>query len=248
MKQSYQKRIRLYCEKKLCLDNFIELNYKEFHYLKNVMRCKIEDEIILFNEIDNEFLAKIKKFNKKNVILYIQQKFKKVESLNDVYLIFSLVKRDQIEYIIQKATELGVKKIFPVITERSSKKELNYSRLKLIAKEACEQSERISIPKIMKLVTLNSLIKKWNIKRKILFADEILVENENKILNKSDFRSSALLVGPEGGFTYEENTMLKKHSFIFPITFGKGILKSDTSVVTGLSYLNLINSTYKINY
>ena len=76
------------------------------------MRCKIEDEIILFNEIDNEFLAKIKKFNKKNVILYIQQKFKKVESLNDVYLIFSLVKRDQIEYIIQKATELGVKKFF----------------------------------------------------------------------------------------------------------------------------------------
>ena len=249
MRQSYQKKIRIYCKEKLSLNRLIKLDQKDTHYLKNVMRCKVEDTIILFNERDLEFFTKIKSLNKKQSILHIQKKTSNFENHNDIHLIFSLVKKDQVEYIIQKSTELGVKKIFPIITERSSLKNINFSRLKLIAKEACEQSERIKMPEIMNLVSLDTLIQKWNSKRKILFADEILVENKKKILlNKNDFISSALLVGPEGGFSSEENMMLKKHKFIFPITFGKGILKSDTAVVVGLSYLNFINSFYQINH
>ncbi len=249
MKQSYQKKIRLYCDVRLHLNDFIQLNYKDSHYLKNVMRCKVNDIIIVFNEIDNEFLAKIKNINKKNVTLQVQKQKPNIENLNDIYLIFSLVKKDQIEHIIQKSTELGVKIIFPIITERSSIKDINYSRLQLIAKEASEQCERITLPKIMNIMTLNNLIESWDVDRKILFADEILVENNNKILlNKNDFSSSALLVGPEGGFSKDENKMLKKKNFIFPISFGNTILKADTAAVVGLSYLNFLNSTYEINY
>ena len=152
------------------------------------------------------------------------------------------------DFIIQKATELGVKKIFPILTERSSVRNVNTSRMLAIAKEACEQSNRISIPEINKLQTMHDLLEKWDKKRTILYADEILKNRENlTILNRKNFVKSSLLVGPEGGFSAAENDMLKTYKYVFPISFGETILRSDTAAIVGLSYLNMINSSYKIN-
>ena len=248
MKIKFKNAKRLYCNQKLSLNNIIVLNKTDTHYLKNVMRCKKNDQINLFNENDQEFYSKILEIKKYETILEIFELSTNTEIINDIFLIFSLVKKNKMDFIIQKATELGVRKIFPILTERSSIRDINPSRMVAIAKEASEQSNRISIPEISNLMTIQELLKQWDKKRSILYADEILKINKNlTILNRKNFVKSSLLVGPEGGFSQEENDMLKSYKYVFPISFGKTILRSDTAAIVGLSYLNIINSSYKIN-
>ena len=248
MKTKFKNVIRLYCNQKLSLNNIIVLNKTDTHYLKNVMRCKKNDQINLFNENDQEFFSKILEIKKYKTILEIFELSTNTEIINDIFLIFSLVKKNKMDFIIQKATELGVRKIFPILTERSSIRGINPSRMVAIAKEASEQSNRISIPEISNLQTIQELLKQWDKKRSILYADEILKINKNlTILNRKNFVKSSLLVGPEGGFSPEENDMLKTYKYVFPISFGETILRSDTAAIVGLSYLNIINSNYKIN-
>ena len=248
MKTKFKNVIRLYCNQKLSLNNIIVLNKTDTHYLKNVMRCKKNDQINLFNENDQEFYSKVLEIKKNETILEIFELSTNTEIINDIFLIFSLVKKNKMDFIIQKATELGVRKIFPILTERSSIRDINPSRMVAIAKEASEQSNRISIPEISNLMTIQELLKQWDKKRSILYADEILKLNKNlTILNRKNFVKSSLLVGPEGGFSQEENDMLKTYKYVFPISFGKTILRSDTAAIVGLSYLNIINSSYKIN-
>ena len=248
MKTKFKNVIRLYCSQKLSLNNIIVLNKTDTHYLKNVMRCKKNDQINLFNENDKEFYSKILEIKKHETILEIFELSTNIEIINDIFLIFSLVKKNKMDFIIQKATELGVRKIFPILTERSSIRDINPSRMVAIAKEASEQSNRISIPEISNLMTIQELLKQWDKKRSILYADEILKINKNlTILNRKNFVKSSLLVGPEGGFSPEENDMLKNYKYVFPISFGETILRSDTAAIVGLSYLNIINSSYKIN-
>ena len=248
MKAKFKNVIRLYCNQKLSLNNIIVLNKTDTHYLKNVMRCKKNDQINLFNENGKEFCSKILEIKKYEIILEIFELSTNAEIINDIFLIFSLVKKNKMDFIIQKATELGVRKIFPILTERSSLRDINISRMFAIAKEASEQSNRISIPEISNLQTIQELLQQWDKKRSILYADEILKINKNlTILNRKNFVKSSLLVGPEGGFSPEENDMLKAYKYVFPISFGETILRSDTAAIVGLSYLNIINSNYKIN-
>ena len=248
MKTKFKNVIRLYCNQKLSLNNIIILNKTDTHYLKNVMRCKKNDQINLFNENDQEFYSKILEIKKYETILEIFELSTNTEIINDIFLIFSLVKKNKMDFIIQKATELGVRKIFPILTERSSIRDINPSRMVAIAKEASEQSNRISVPEISNLMTIQELLEQWDKKRSILYADEILKINKDlTILNRKNFVKSSLLVGPEGGFSPEENDMLKTYNYVFPISFGETILRSDTAAIVGLSYLNMMNSSYKIN-
>ena len=248
MKRKCKNIIRLHCNQKLSLNKLLVLNKSDTHYLKNVMRCKENDQINLFNENDGEFYSEILEIKKHKMILEIFKLSTNSEIINDIFLIFSLVKKNKIDFIIQKATEMGVKKIFPILTERSSIRNINTTRMYAIAKEASEQSNRISIPEISNLQTIQELLKNWDKNRSILYADEILKINKNlTILNRKNFVKSSLLIGPEGGFSSEENDMLKTYKFVFPISFGETILRSDTAAIVGLSYLNMINSSYKIN-
>ncbi len=248
MKTKFKKVIRLHCNQKLSLNNIIVLNKTDTHYLKNVMRCKKNDQINLFNENDQEFYSKILEIKKHETILEIFELSTNTEIINDIFLIFSLVKKNKMDFIVQKATELGVRKIFPILTERSSIRDINPSRMVAIAREASEQSNRISIPEINNLMTIQELLEQWDEKRSILYADEILKINKNlTILNRKNFVKSSLLVGPEGGFSQEENDMLKTYKYVFPISFGETVLRSDTATIVGLTYLNIINSSYKIN-
>ena len=248
MKRKCKNIIRLHCNQKLSLNKLLVLNKSDTHYLRNVMRCRENDQINLFNENDGEFYSEILKIKKHEIILEIFKLSTNTEIINDISLIFSLVKKNKMDFIIQKATEMGVKKIFPILTERSSIRNINTTRMYAIAKEASEQSNRISIPEISNLQTIQELLKNWDKNRSILYADEILKINKNlTILNRKNFVKSSLLIGPEGGFSSEENDMLKTYKFVYPISFGETILRSDTAAIVGLSYLNIINSSYKIN-
>jgi 16S rRNA (uracil1498-N3)-methyltransferase len=241
---SYQPKIRLYVPDKLLLNKRIIISFKQSHYLINVMRKKIDDNLLIFNELCGEYLAKIEKIDKKNISLNILQKVKNAEVKNDVWVLFAPVKKTPNEYIIQKATELGVSKILPILTERTITKKLNLSRLQDIAIEASEQSERITIPEILDPKELIKVFDSWDDKRKVLYCDETIRTQDSQNSANIELSSNspgAILVGPEGGFSSNEIKYIRQKKFVIPVNLGPRILRSDTAVVSALVIWQLFN-------
>ena len=245
---SYKAKIRLYFPGKLSLEDPVKLENKQVHYLINVMRKKINDSILVFNSINGEFLAKISKIYKNTIIIEILKKIRDVKIENDIWLLFAPVKKSPTEYLVQKATELGVSKIIPVITERTITKNLNLKRMQDIAIESSEQCERITIPEVCAVIKLKDLIPNWDNDRIIFFCDET-IRNNNVV--KIDFQNlstksfGAILVGPEGGFSKNETNYLREKKFIRPTDLGPRILRSDTAVIAALSLWHYLKGDIK---
>ena len=245
---SYKAKIRLYFSGKLSLKNPVKLENKQVHYLINVMRKKKDDTLLIFNGVDGEYIAKISQIYKKYITLTIVKKIRDVEAEIDLWILFAPVKKVPTEYIIQKATELGVSKIFPVITDQTIIKKINLKRMRDIATEASEQCERLTIPEIFDLKKMKDVIESWDKKRIILYGDETIRKREEI---KFDFQNlyskslGAILIGPEGGFNNDEINYLRKKSFIKPIDLGPRILKSDTAVITTLVLWHCLNGNMK---
>ena len=245
---SYKAKIRLYFPGKISLRNSVKLENKQVHYLINVMRKKIDDPILVFNSVNGEFLAKISEINKNTIIIKIIKKIRDVKIENDIWLLFAPVKKSPTEYIVQKATELGVSKIIPVITERTITKNLNLKRMQDIAIESSEQCERITIPEVCAIKKLKDLIPNWDNDRIIFFCDETIRNNDVvkiDLQNLSTKSFGAILVGPEGGFSTNETNYLREKKFIRPIDLGPRILRSDTAVIAALSLWHYLNGDIK---
>ena len=245
---SYKAKIRLYCPGKISLKSPVKLENKQVHYLINVMRKKIDDSILVFNSVNGEFLAKISEIYKNKIIIDIIKKTRDVKIENDIWLLFAPIKKSPTEYIVQKATELGVSKIIPVITERTITKNLNLKRMQDIAIESSEQCERITIPEVCAVKKLKDLITNWNNERIIFFCDETMRKNKTKkidLQNLSTKPFGAILVGPEGGFSTNEINYLKEKRFIRPIDLGPRILRADTAVIAALSLWHFLNGDIK---
>ena len=247
---SYKAKIRLYFPGKLSLEDPVKLENKQVHYLINVMRKKIDDSILVFNSVNGEFLAKISEIYKNTIIIDIIKKIRDVKIENDIWLLFAPVKKSPTEYIVQKATELGVSKIIPVITERTITKNLNLKRMQDIAIESSEQCERITIPEVCAIKKLKDLIPNWDNDRIIFFCDETIRNNDVvkiDLQNLSTKSFGAILVGPEGGFSANETNYLREKKFIRPIDLGPRILRSDTAVIAALSLWHYVNGDIKNN-
>ena len=247
---SYKAKIRLYFPGKLSLKSPVKLENKQVHYLINVMRKKIDDSILVFNSVNGEFLGKISEIYKNTIIIDIIKKVRDVKIENDIWLLFAPVKKSPTEYIVQKATELGVSKIIPIITERTITKNLNLNRMQDIAIESSEQCDRITIPEICAVKKLKDLILNWDNDRIIFFCDETIRNND---VVKKDFQNlstksfGAILVGPEGGFSANETNYLREKKFIRPIDLGPRILRSDTAVIAALSLWHCLKGNIKSN-
>ena len=245
---SYKAKVRIYFPKKILLKQTVTITTKQLHYLINVMRKKKNDTVLIFNSIDGEYLAKISQIYKKYMVLIIEKKIRDVETEIDLWILFAPVKKTPTEYIIQKATELGASKIFPVITDRTNTKQINLKRMRNIVIEAAEQSERLTIPEISDLRKLKDLIESWDKKRIILYGDET-IRNRDEI--KFDLQniyskpSGAILIGPEGGFTNDEIDYLRKKPYIKPIDLGSRILRSDTAVISIIVLWHCLNGNMK---
>ena len=247
---SHKAKIRLYFPGKLSLEDPVKLENKQVHYLINVMRKKIDDSILVFNGVNGEFLAKISEIYKNTIIIDIIKKIRDVKIENDIWLLFAPVKKSPTEYIVQKATELGVSKIIPVITERTITKNLNLKRMQDIAIESSEQCERITIPEVCAVKKLKDLIPNWDNDRIIFFCDETIRNDDFvkiDLQNLSTKSFGAILVGPEGGFSTNETTYLREKKFIRPIDLGPRILRADTAVIAALSLWHYLNEDIKSN-
>ena len=210
------------------------------HYVVNVMRLKRGSIINCFN-IEGEWESEIVFLEKERVEVKFLKKVKEPQKKNKIELAICLVKKNPMEIILQKATELGVSKIIPIISERTEIKELNYDRAKKIVIEATEQSNQMFPPEILKVVKLKDFLKNLDQNTKLLFGD--VNSKDNLSIEKfKNLKSLTILIGPEGDFSPSEREFILSFSQVMPFTISNNILRSDTAVISAISLVNFINN------
>ena len=232
--------IRLYHPNSIVENSTNLLSKEHTHYVVNVMRLK-RGSIINFFNIEGEWESEIVFLEKERVEVKFLKKVKEPQKKNKIELAICLVKKNPMEIILQKATELGVSKIIPIISERTEVKELNYDRAKKITIEATEQSNQMLPPEILEAIKLKDFLKNLKDTTKLLFAD--VNSNANLSVEKlKNFKSLCILIGPEGDFSPSERQFILSFSQVVPFTISKNILRSDTAVISAISLVNFINN------
>ena len=218
------------------------LSKEHTHYVANVMRMKRGSNINFFNK-DGEWLSEIIFLDRDRVEVKFLNKVKESSKSSNIELAICLVKKNPMETILQKATELGVSRITPIISERTEVKELNYERAQKIVIEATEQSNQLNPPKLSKVIKLKDFLEKLDDTSKFLFAD---VNSQNN-LQKKDVEGDNLktiLIGPEGDFSPNERESILAKANTTSFSISKNILRSDTAVISAISLVNFINNIH----
>ena len=232
--------IRLYHPDSIVENSTNLLSKEHIHYVTNVMRLKRGSVVNFFNS-DGEWESEIVFLDKDRVEVKFLKKIKESQKRNKVELAVCIVKKNPMEIILQKATELGASKIIPIISERTEVKELNHDRAKKIVIEATEQSNQMFPPEILEVTKLKDFLENLDKNTKLLFAD-VNSKNNLKINNLEDFKSLCILVGPEGDFSPIERELILSVPKVTPFTMSKNILRSDTAVINAISLVNFINN------
>ena len=218
------------------------LSKEHTHYVVNVMRLKRGSNLNFFNK-NGEWLSEIIFLDKDRVEIKFLNKIKEPTNLSNIELAICLVKKGPIETILQKATELGVSKIIPIVSERTEVKELNLERANKIVIEATEQSNQLMPPKISDVMNLKDFLKNLDSSSKLLFADINSKDNlKSKVLKEA--KTLSVLIGPEGDFSPPERDLILANSHVVPFTISKNILRSDTAVISAISLVNFINNLH----
>ena len=240
--------IRLFVKIDLRIDAQVEIRAGQFHYLKNVMRLDRGGKLLLFNGQDGEFLCEIISVNKRSMQVQVVDQVRVQVPDPDIWLLFSPIKRSGVNFIAEKATELGVTKLVPVLTDYTNNDRVNINRLETIATEAAEQCRRLTVPNVSEAKLLTEVINDWNPARRLLVMDETLTRMEDikeKALRMSALKvkennmpCDAILIGPEGGFSEFELDKLGKLAFVRKITLGPRVLRAETAVTVALGLWN----------
>ena len=228
--------IRLFFSAALSTDMTDKLDKSQSHYLSKVMRIKENEVFSLFNS-NGEWEAKILKISKSIVEFKITKQLRQKENTKELWLAFSPIKSNYQNFMIQKATELGVTKFLPVIFDRTVVRKINKERLEKIIIEASEQSNRINVPIIEDAQDLSSFLKTNSID--LIFTD--LNSNNNKIdKSKLTDKPACIIVGPEGDFSEAERKEILTFKGAQPIKINENILRSETAVISAISIINYV--------
>ena len=225
-------------------ENIIEnttglLSKEHTHYVVNVMRLKRGSNLSFFNK-DGEWLSEIIFLDRDRVEVKFLNKIKEATNTSNIELAICLVKKGPMETILQKATELGVSKITPILSERTEVKELNFERANKIVVEATEQSNQLTPPEISEVIKLKDFLKNLDASSKLLFADVNSKDNlKAEVLKEA--KSLSVLIGPEGDFSPSERQLILRNPSVTPFTMSRNILRSDTAVISAISLVNFIN-------
>jgi 16S rRNA (uracil1498-N3)-methyltransferase len=233
--------IRLFIESDLTAGAAVELSQEQAHYLKNVMRLGEGELVALFNGRDGEVAARIDRFAKRSASLLIEDQLRPQMPEPDLWLVFAPIKRARIDFLIEKATELGASALVPVITRHTIVERLNLDRLRAHAIEAAEQSERLTVPVIEAPRDLDTVLAGWHASRRIMLCDESGIAPPAVIaLQGRNDAAWAVLIGPEGGFAETELDAIRKLPFVSPVSLGPRILRADTAALAGLAVLQAL--------
>jgi 16S rRNA (uracil1498-N3)-methyltransferase len=228
--------IRLYVTHDLATGAELSLGEGQSRYLAAVMRLSAGDELLVFNGRHGEWRARVAAVGKRAVTLSALAQARPQPGGADLDLVVALVKRDRLDTIVEKAAELGVARVRPVITERTNAERTRVERLQAIAVEASEQTGRLDVPAICEPVKLPALIGGWEAGRRLLFCDEAGdAPPALAALKGGPAAPWAILIGPEGGFSPKEREMLRSLSFAVPATLGPRILRADTAAISALA-------------
>ena len=224
---------RLYFKGNLSENLSSYLDKSQSHYIAKVMRIKEGENFSLFNN-NGEWQAKVVAIKKNIIKFIIVKKLKNIENENEIWLAFAPIKFNYLNFMIQKATELGVTKFIPILTDRTNVRQINKERILKIITEASEQSNRIKLPKLEKLIKFKEFLKFYK-DTNIIFGDLNSVNDQLKIVNKNPL---CVLVGPEGDFSEEERKNILNFKNIKPLKINKNILRAETAAISLISLIS----------
>jgi 16S rRNA (uracil1498-N3)-methyltransferase len=237
-------KIRLYFSDKIQSELISYLTGEQSHYVKNVMRLKIGDSFSVFNE-QGEWNAIIENYEKDGARIKILKKVRNKNSEKNIWLAFSPIKQNPLNFMIQKTTELGIQKFIPVICERSVVNDINIERIKKIIIESSEQSNRLSVPEITKKESLKNFLKLFPKNGCIIFCDiNCNKSNFKNILSKKIKGPVCILVGPEGDFSENERQLIIELNQTCPLSLASNILRAETAAIAATTIVNFeLNSS-----
>ncbi len=247
MRVNYKLK-RLFIQQPLSLNKKIRIEGSQASYLIHVLRMQEGAEILIFNGQDGEWLATLTTIKKRFVIAQLIHQERLQTALSDLIYCFALLKNARLDYMVQKAVEMGVSVLQPIITHHTQVTRVNMTRMEANVIEASEQCGILSLPVCLPAVSLTQLLTHWDKARPLFFCDEAYkAHNPLSLLKKHKVSALGVLIGPEGGFSEEERSLLKKHPFVVPISLGSRILRADTAAVAALALLNATVGDWSID-
>ncbi len=227
---------RLFVESDLGEGTELVAGREQANYLLNVLRLKDRDPILLFNGRDGEFRARVAGAGRKACILQVEKRVREQTSLPDLHYLFAPLKHARLDYMVQKAVEMGAGKLRPVITQFTQAQRFNLDRMRANAIEAAEQCGILAIPETEEPRKLREVLAAWDAARRLIFCDEAAeVANPGAALAGLPRGPVALLIGPEGGFSPEERADLLARPFVTALSLGPRILRADTAAVAAMA-------------
>lgn len=227
---------------RLCVDDDLsselklELNREQSNYLSNVLRLKEGAELLIFNGRDGEWLCRLEITGRKKASLALSEQTRSQPIHPSLMILFAPIKVGRLEYMVQKMTEMGAGIIQPMFTDHTQLHKINEKRLEANIIEAAEQCGVLSIPELRTPQKFAKLLDEWDDERHLIFCDEgHETNNPMSILQGLDGKKIAILIGPEGGFSKQERTVLNDRDDVSSIPLGPRILRADTAIVAAIS-------------
>jgi 16S rRNA (uracil1498-N3)-methyltransferase len=237
---------RLFVAERLQEGARFQADARAAHYLSNVLRRGSGDPLLLFNGSDGEYRGRIAEAAKRRLVLEALERAREQEPEPDLWLCFAPLKKDAVDFLVEKGTELGVSRFQPVLTAHTASSRINQSRLTAVATEAAEQSERLTVPEVLEPVSLEALRTGWSNDRRLLVCAEAgdakpIAEALNGLTSDVSLSHRfAVLIGPEGGFQDDELDRLRKLPFVTAVGLGPRILCAETAALAVLSVFQAI--------
>lgn len=227
-------KIRLYVEHGLGAGQSVPLDKSQAHYLFGVMRLGVGAQVLLFNGHDGEWRAEVVEAGKRGGVLQCAAPTKPLQVPPDLWLIFAPIKKARTDFIVEKAAEMGARRIVPVQTEFTNAGRVQRDRLQAHAVEAAEQCGATFVAEVAEMVKLDRLIDQWDTARSLMFCDEALAGTDAG-LGQSGSGPWGILIGPEGGFSERERNRLRGLEYAKAVTLGPRILRADTAAVAAMT-------------
>ena len=232
---------RLFVKSPLSAGADVVLDRDQAHYLGNVLRIKPDSYVLIFNGADGEWCARVATAGKKSMSLAAEHQTRPQEAGPDLHYLFAPIKRARVDYMAQKATEMGASVLRPTITRRTIAERIKVERLVANAVEAAEQCGILRVPEVHAPQKLEDILSRWDSERRLIVADETAsVAPPLKALASEASRPHAVLIGPEGGFDAEERALLLEQDFVLPISLGPRVMRADTAAVACLTLVNAV--------
>jgi 16S rRNA (uracil1498-N3)-methyltransferase len=217
----------------------VALDQEQVHYLGNVLRLHEGEKVLVFNGKDGEWCAELSVVHKKRAELTLDHQTRPQENGPDLHYLFAPLKRARLDYMAQKATEMGVSALRPVMTRHTVAERVKRDRMLANAIEAAEQCGILHVPEVMEPVKLSKVLADWDDERLLIFADEVAPHaSPIEALSHAGQQPLAVLIGPEGGFDREERAALLAKPFVLPISLGPRVMRADTAAVAALALVN----------